>query len=237
MSKKEVTVKEETKTEVATVNMNEWGGVVVESKDFIMAKILLQQAMSAAVKERRANDGDYLNTLLDAVVSDAKGELNLLPFYCRQSYVIEKWNGKKFEFEKVIDYAGEQLPFESTIEGTRYKNTHVYEFFCMTEEGGLPVILPFKSTSHRTGKKLFNIMYLQNPSQGKTPAHNWITIGRSEASNGTDKYFVMEMALARQSTKDELDSCLTWIPVIKTTDFKVADEKPAPVATTEEKRF
>jgi len=236
MSKKEVAMKEETSAVVA-VNMNDWGDVVVEAKDLILPKILLQQAMSAAVKDRKANDGDYLNTLTDTVVSSKDGDVNVLPFFCRQTFTIEKWNGKKFEFFKNEPYAGEEKPFEETIEGTRYKNTHIYEFFCLLEEGGLPAIVPFKSTSHRTGKKLFNIMYMSNKQQGKTPAHNWITLGRSEASNGTDKYFVMEMALGRVSTVEEQNECKSWISTIKNTDFKTAEEKQAPQTTQEEKRF
>jgi hypothetical protein len=236
MSKKNEVV--ETKSnELATVNMNEWGDVVVEAKDLILPKILLQQAMSAAVKSRAANDGDYLNTLTDKVCSNDKGDVNVLPFFCRQSYTTEKWNGKKFEFFKSEPYTGEQKPFEEEIGGTRFRNMHIYEFFCLLEEGGLPAIVPFKSTSHRTGKKLFNIMYMQNPQQGKTPANNWITLGRSEDSKDGDKYFVMEMSLARQSTPEELKECLTWIKTIKTTEFKTAEEKPVTQTTPTEVRF
>lgn len=244
-----MTKKNETSTEVVTVQeaqlpvqsvqeiMSEWGDVVVESKDFIMAKVLLQQAMSESVKQRKANDGDYLNTLTDTVISDEKGEVKVLPFYCKQSYTIEKFNGKKFVFEKNVPYDGTQKPFEEDIMGSRYRNVHLYEFFCLLEEGGVPAIVPFKSTSHRTGKKLFNIMYVQNPSQNKIPANNWITLGKSEAENDGDKYFVMEFALGAPSTKEEQKECLKWIPIIKQSAFKVADEKPATQTEVKETRF
>lgn len=222
--------------EAAVYNANEWGDVVVEAKDLILPKILLQQALSESVKQRVARDGDYVNTLTGVVCSDDKGTVNVLPFYCRQSYIIEKFNGKKFEFLKVVpNVVGEQKPFEETVEGVRYKNSHQYEFFCMLEDGGTPAIVSFKSTSHKTGKQLFNIMYLQNPQQKKTPAHNWVTLGRKEQTNDMGTFWVMDIGIGKESKPEEVKECLTWISTIKQSDFKVAEEKPSTVTT--ETRF
>lgn len=234
MSKKnEVAVAQSTEVAVS-YNANEWGDVVVESKDLILPKILLQQALSEAVKQRVARDGDYLNTLTGTVCSNEGGNVHILPFYCKQSYVVEKWNGKKFEFLKVSPYVpGEQKPFEEVIGNEKFKNSHVYEFFCMTEEGGTPAIVSFKSTSHRSGKQLFNLMYLQNPQQKKTPAHNWIILGSKQETNDMGTFNVMTINVGRESTKEEIQDCLSWITTIKQSDFKVAEEKsPSPVAET-----
>jgi hypothetical protein len=232
MKKNEVTTAQSTEAAVV-YNANEWGDVVVESKDLILPKILLQQALSEAVKQRVARDGDYLNTLTGTVCSNEGGNVHILPFYCKQSYVIEKWNGKKFEFLKIApNIPGEQKPFEETIGTERFKNSHVYEFFCMTEEGGTPAIVSFRSTSHRAGKQLFNLMYLQNPQQKKTPAHNWIILGSKAETNDMGTFNVMTINIGRESTKEEISSCLGWITTIKQSDFKVADEK-APSTTTE----
>lgn len=234
MSKKELATTE-TKALTTVTDMSDWGDVVVEAKDLELPKVLLQQALSASVKERVALDGDYLNTLTGKVCSDKNGTVKVLPFFCRQSYIVDKYNGKKFEFFKSIPYqSGLILPFEEDIDGIRYRNTHVYEFFCMLEEGGTPAVVPFKSTSHRAGKQLFNLMYLQNPEQGKTPAHNWITLGRKEDQNKDgDKYFVMTIAVDRESVATEIESCKGWIKTIKQSSFKVVDERPMSEPVTE----
>jgi hypothetical protein len=238
MTKKNEVVAVGQKNEVASYNANEWGDVVVEAKDLILPKILLQQALSEAVKQRVARDGDYINTLLGAVCSNEKGIVNILPFYCRQSYIIEKFNGKKFEFLKVApNIVGEQKPFEETIEGVRYKNSHQYEFFCRLEEGGTPAIVSFKSTSHKTGKQLFNLMYLQNPQQKKTPAHNWITLGRKEQTNDMGTFWVMEIGVGKESNANEVSECLTWISTIRQSDFKVAEEQKPSTQQASESRF
>ena len=239
MSKNKELVTQEASKELTTVNMSEWGDVAVESKDFIMPKILLQQAMSEAVKSRVANDGDYFNTLTESVCSDDKGNVKVLPFFCKQSYTVDKWNGSKFVFDHVDPYIeGVARAFEETKEGVRYKVTHCYNFFCLLEEKGLPAIVPFKSTSNYEGKRLFNLMYISNPQQKKTPAHNWITLGRKqEVSKGGDKYFVMGIELDRESTIEELNECRTWVPIIKAANYKEADEKPETQQPITETRF
>lgn len=239
MSKKEV-AKVESGTEVAiSTNLADWGGIVVESKDFIMPKILLQQAMSEAVKTRVANDGDYLNTLTATVCSNEKGEVKILPFFCKQSYTVDKWNGSKFIYDHVDPYIeGVERKWEETVNGVRFKVTHSYNFFCLLEEKGLPAIVPFKSTSNYTGKRLFNLMYVNNPQQKKTPAHNWVTLCRKqEVSKDGDKYFVMDIELDRESTQEELKECLTWIPVIKASNYKEAEEAPSTQQPVTETRF
>lgn len=233
MSKKQELV-QATTTELTAVNMSDWGDVIVESKDLILPRILLQQALSESVKARIARDGDYLNTLTGEVCSNDKGIVMILPFYCRQNYIIEKWNGKKYEFHKVQPYVpGEALkPFEEEIAGDKFKNSHVYEFFCLTEGGGTPSIVSFKSTSHKTGKQLFNLMYLQNPQQKKTPAHNWIALGSKQETNDMGTFNVMTIAVDKQSTPEELTNCLSWISTIRQSEFKVAEES-SPSHTTE----
>jgi hypothetical protein len=239
MKKNEVTTAQSTEAAVV-YNANEWGDVVVEAKDLILPKILLQQALSEAVKQRVARDGDYLNTLTGAVCSNEGGNVHILPFYCKQSYVIEKWNGKKFEFLKIApNIPGEQKPFEETIGTERFKNSHVYEFFCLQESGGVPALISFKSTSHRAGKQLFNIMYefMLDPKNSirKTPADTWFILGSKAETNDMGTYNVMTVNVGRNSTKEEIDNCLKWMKTIKASDFKVADEKSP--STTTETRF
>lgn len=234
--KKEVAVTT-TETAVAVVNMSDWGDVVVESKDLILPKLLLQQALSEAVKSRSANDGDYLNTLSGETMK----EVAILPFFCNQHYVIDKFNGKKFEYLRRDPYkVGEVRQWEENTAEGRFKVTHVYQFSCLIKGSGTPVIIEFKSTSNKVGQKLFNLMYVQNPNSTppKTPAHNWITLGRKEeTSKDNDKYFVMTITVGEESTPEDIKECFKWIPIIKNAAFKAAEEKTSPSQATTETRF
>lgn len=221
-TKKEVTV-QESKTITTPVDMNEWGDVVVESKDLMLPRLMLQQAVSDMVKERLAKDGDYFNTLTNEIQS-VDGKIKVLPFYVRQYFRIEKYNGRKFEFDSIVPYDGKPRPFEEMIGADKFKNLHVYEYFCLTEEGGLPVSLGFKSTSHKTGKRLFNMMYIANKQLNKPPANNWIELGSTTQEKEGDKYKVIDYKTDRVATKEELTECLTWIKTIKETNVAIQEE-------------
>ena len=238
MSKKQDLVKAQSNEVVTQVNMSEWGDVVVESKDLLLPKILLLQAISEVVKQREGRDGDYYNTLLGEVCSNDKGEISILPFYCRQSYTVEKWNGKKFEFLRSDPHeVGEVRQYEVEDSTGRYKYLHNYEFFCMLENGGTPASVTFRSTSHKAGQQLFNLMYVQNYEKGRTPAHNWITLGRREQTNDMGTFWVMDIGMGRESVVEEVKECLKWITVIKKSAYKVKEEKPSAPSHTTETRF
>jgi len=224
----------ETSTEVIEYNPSEWGDVTLESKDLVLPRILIQHGTSESVKQKRAQEGDLLNMLTN---SNYGNTVQLLPFFKRELIVVEKWNGKKFEYLKSIPYEGKMLPFEQEIEGIRYKNSHVYEVFCLTKELGLPHIVPFKGTSNKIGKNLVTMMYAQNPAERLTPAGRWITYStKLESNKDGDSYYVANYSQDRLSTQNEVAECLKWVNVIKESNIAIEEVKEE-TATVESKRF
>ena len=233
--KKELKVNESTSIVVKEeVNMSEWGDVTIEQKDLVLPKILVQQSMSEAVKQKKAEEGELLNTLTDENLGTS---IELLPFFKRESVVIEKYNGKKFAFDKIIPYDGKSRPFEEEINGVRYKNSHQYEIFAITKDLGIPHILSFKGTSNKIGRQLVTLMYVSNPAESLTPAGKWITYGsKQEVSKDGDQYFVSAFTVSKKSTPEEVASCLKWIKVLKESSFEVSEEK-VQEPTIQETRF
>ena len=222
---KEVTKTEEKTTIPTTLNtQDDWGDVQVESKDLMLPRLVLQQSGSDLVKDDKAKAGDYISTLTSDVFSK-DGKVKLLPFLVKQYIRVEKKVGNKFQFHRLDSYNG-IIPNISEREegGNIVKDYHVYEFYCLTEEGGLPVVISFKSTSHKTGKRLFNQMYVANRSLYRSPAHNWIELFSSNQESNGNRYKIMDFKLAEESNKEELDECLSWIRTFKsTTVFTGAD--------------
>jgi hypothetical protein len=234
MTKKNELVINETSTEVAAYNASDWGDIGLETKDLVLPRILIQQATSEAVKTKKASDGDLLNTLTDEVLGTS---VEVLPFFKRESIVIEKWNGKKFEFLKIVPYEGKQKPFEEEIGGVRYKNSHMYEIFCLTKDMGLPHIIPFKGTSNKIGRNLLTMMYAQNIAEKLSPAGKWINYHTKQESNKDgDLYYVSAFAPTKRSSNTEVAECLKWIKVLKESNFQAAEEAQvsheAPFETT-----
>ena len=222
---KELTKTEENPTILTTLNtQDDWGDVQVESKDLMLPRLVLQQSGSDLVKDDKAKAGDYISTLTSDIYSK-DGKVKLLPFYARQYIRVEKKVGNKFQFHRLDPYTGD-IPSigERQEESETVKDYHVYEFFCLTEEGGLPVVISFKSTSHKTGKRLFNQMYIANKQLGRAPAHNWIELSSANQESNGNRYKIMDFKLAEESNKEELDECLSWIRTFKsTTVFTGAD--------------
>jgi hypothetical protein len=234
MSKKNELV--ETKnSEVVAVdyNANEWGDVTLEQKDLVLPKILLQQSISEAVKQKKMQDGEFLNTLTDENMGST---VELLPFYKRESIVVEKYNGKKFIFDSIHPYDGKMRPFEEEINGVRFKNSHLYEFFALTKELGLPHIIAFKGTSNKVGKQLSTLMYASNIAEKLTPAGKWINYtSKVETNKDGDMYHVSAFSPLKRSTQEEVKECLKWISVLKESKFEAAEE--APMTLVESNRF
>jgi hypothetical protein len=165
MSKKEVATVASTEVTVS-MEASAWGDVLVESKDLILPKILLQQAMSESVKQRTANDGDYLNTLTGEVVSDKDGGVEILPFFCRQSYTIEKWNGKKFEYFKSVPYVPRKqeekdgdkfyvMDFSLSTESTKEEIINCQSWISTIKQSTVQVVDEAPSTSTAANEKRF----------------------------------------------------------------------------------
>lgn len=235
-AKKEVVTA--TSTQVSTqveYNANDWGDITLEQKDLVLPKILIQHATSESVKTRKMAEGELLNTLTNENLGT---EVDVLPFFKREHISVEKWNGKRFEFFKTESYTGKMKPFEEEIEGVRYKNSHVYEIFCLTKDLGLPVIIPFKGTSNKIGKNLVTLMYVQNIAEKLTPAGRWITYTtKQETNKDGDIYSVARFSPGKVSSKEEVAECLKWIPVLKESDFVAAEESVSTEPAFETTRF
>lgn len=213
--------------EVTTVSNeilnSDWGDVVIESKDLVLPKLIIQQAMSDAVKAKTAQEGDIVNTLTSENVGT---EIELIPFYKTEQIVIEKWNGKKFVFYKIIPYEGKTLPFEEEIDGVRYKNSNMYNIFCLTKDLIIPHILSFKGTSYKTGKQLVSMMYISNKAEGLSPAGKAINFtSKPETSKGGDTYVVAAFTVKERTTQEQQQECLKWIKTLRTTNFATHEEK------------
>lgn len=236
MSKKnEITVSESTTLVTQEYSSSDWGDVAVESKDLVLPRILVQQSMSEAVKQKTAEEGDLVNTLTNQNYGKS---IDLLPFYKTESIVVEKWSGRKFEFHSVVDYDGKQRPFEEEIEGVRYKNSHQYLIYCLTGLDSIPHALSFKGTSNKVGKQLVTLMYIANKAEKLPPPGKWVTFaGKTETSKAGDMYQVSSFTPSKRATQEEIQACLKWIGVLKDSNIVTAEESPSHNEEIKETRF
>lgn len=226
-------VKQETSTEVSTT-LADWGDVEVSSDDLVLPKILLMQGLSELVAQGNAKMGDIVNSLTGVVLGDEKKPVKILPFYCRKSWVIEKWDGSKFQYDRILPDIGEKLPYDEEINGVKYKNSHQYEFFILTEDMSIPHILSFRGTSHKMGKQLYTQMYVINRSIGKTPAGFWLDLSCTRDKNDKGTFMVWNFKPSTPSLPEHQAECINWVNVVKNS---VTKPEPTHIAVKESAVF
>lgn len=223
-----VVVTQEAALPVAQAHDSDFDGVEVESKDLVLAKVLLMQGISTAVAERKANIGDFLNSLTNEVIGVAGNKpLRILPFHVKKSYVVEKYNGSKYVYSHVVPDNAD-LPREFELNGTKYRNMHQYEFFCMLEGSSMPMVVNFRSTSHMAGKQLFNYMYLvQRAAKPQQPPFgNWIMLDGKSQKNDQGTFMVWTTSPDRTSTEEERNECRAWKAKVMTANVQSDPVEP-----------
>lgn len=222
---KELTVAATTEVPTIIEDMNEWGDVSVTSKDMVIDKALLMQGTSGLVSDGEAKVGDVM--LGGVKVADYEKKFKLLPFLCKKEYVVSVKKDGQWKFDHTEEIKGEfTRAYEENKFGNDYKNEAQYSFYCLTEDGGMPIVISFKGKSIRTGKGLFTQMYVQNKVQRppRIPAHNWILVGAKKEKNDKGPYAVWTLALDSISTGEQRNDCITWIRSINTNGVKVQED-------------
>lgn len=223
----EITAITGTSVPSALVDMGEWGDVQVSSKDVTISKVLLMQGTSALVSDGKAKVGDVLLNSSGEVVADYEKKLKLLPFLCKKEYVVSIKKDGQWKFDHTEEVKGEfTKAYEETRYGSDFKNEEQYSFYCLLEDGGMPVVISFKGKSVKTGRSLFTQMYVQNQVQTppRVPAHNWITVNSKKEKNDKGPYAVWTVNLDAVSSKEDRDTCLTWIRTINTQVVKIHED-------------
>lgn len=237
MSKKNELV--ETKNEVVAVaesfDSDDWSAFTVEQKDFVWQRVLVQQAMSDSVKAKTAEEGDILNL----TTGENYGEsVELLPIFKTEQIIVEKYNGKKFEYLRTDEYTGKMPAWNEEINSVRYKNSHQYTFFCLTKDLSIPITISLKGTSNKIGKNLVTMMGTENPALKLPPFGRWIKFfSKDESNKDGDTYKVAAFSTIRRITPEEFEQGKKWFLFFKENAPRVMQEEPIVTQEATSTRF
>jgi hypothetical protein len=209
--------------EVVDFNMDAWGSQFTAS-DVVFPRLLVAQSLSKFVEQEVCKVGDIVNTLTKEVLGGYTKPVKILPFYMTKQWVTLVKNGGGFK--SITPDKGQVLPFEGELNGEVVNNYHQYTFFCMVEGSELPAMLSLKSTAHKTAKELAMFMYQIQAQARRCPAANWIELKTIKATGKTNgkSYAGITFSTDRDSTREELNSCLNWIKTINATNIVYEDD-------------
>jgi len=234
---KELTKKES--TEVATVDLSAWGEVETSSRDMQLPKILVTQGLSQLAIEGLAKIGDLMNSMTREKVGDTKQAFKFLPFHCERVFYVSKFVGGAWKFHTITPVTPSNIntEYETIIDGVKYKSEFTQNFYCMTEEMSLPIVIAFKGQSSRGGKNLFTQMFMANRALGLAPCDKWFDLTVSVEKNDKGSFAVINPIPAAKATSEQQENCLTWLKTIRSSKVQVVDEEVRLADSEEFTRF
>jgi len=234
---KELTKKEA--TEVATVDLSAWGEVETSSRDMQLPKLLVSQGLSKLVIEGLSKIGDLVNSMTLEKIGDTKTPYKFLPFHCERIFYVSKFVDGSYKFHSIeaVTPQNTNALYEIVKDGVKYKWEYVMNFYCMTEEMSLPIVVAFKGQSARGGKNLFTTMYVSNRALGLAPCNTWMNLTSTVEKNAKGSFAVINPTPGEKSTQEHQLECLKWLKVIKETKPTVVDEEVRLADSEEFTRF
>lgn len=103
----------------------------IVTKDLQIPRILLSQAMSDRVKEKKCASGDFIITQGDRILAKEGEDLKLIPIKMRAVWVNYDMSTKRGEFKGVgpRTNANSNLPWEYELDGVPFKRVQAVEVF------------------------------------------------------------------------------------------------------------
>jgi len=128
---KQEVMKQENNTVVAVPQPQQREFDEIVTKDLQIPRILLSQAMSDRVKEKKCQSGDFILTQGDRILAKEGEELKLIPIKMRAVWVNYDMTTKRGEFKGVEPRtnANSSLPWQYEFNGKPYKRVQAVEVF------------------------------------------------------------------------------------------------------------
>jgi len=210
MSKKELAKRES--TEVAETTLDAWGDDVhVSSQDILISKILPMQGLSKLVADRKAQIGEYRDSVTGELLGSIDKPMAFVPVHVEKFWIVSKEINGKMEYQTMepMTRENEGRKWEVHIDGVKHRNDYNYRYYVLRPEdikdgNPIPYILQFRRASVKGGKKLFTQMFIRNKQVGKIPAAYVMNLEGKMTTNDFGTFVTIDVAVNREATKDEM---------------------------------
>lgn len=227
---KELAKKEDVKNLPAFMTES-WGTEDLDSSDIVIPRLLLTQAMSKVVAAGKANPGEIVNSVTGERLAGKQEQLELILIDTFKNWIItnKPKGGNKFEYQEVVSWkdGNPSWPFEtvnadgSTTRRYQQINFYVLDAARLSDAGALPLLLTFRSSSYKTGKKVST--FGANAKLYKKPlGYKIVKLGSVSETNDMGTFNVFTAELGRTTTQEELEKAYNWYKVVRSGQAKVA---------------
>jgi hypothetical protein len=228
-----MTVAGQTSTELAVYSDQDlaaWGGNELSSKDIVIPSLLLLQSNSEFVKVNKGKGGEFF----DSVSEESLGsKLVVVPFHMEKTWTVEKYNGKKWEWDHTekMTPENENAPYEFEVGADKFRNKYTYRFYVLVDGHVLPFSLKLKGASKKTGGNISTEMYVKNAMKQLPPAaFQFELTSELEKNDEGDSYFVVKAKVGPRTPYEKVMDALNWFKTLR-------DDKRTVVVADDNKDF
>ncbi len=212
--------------------------VVTDTKDIVIPRVLLMQGTSDLVGKQKALQGDIIDSVSSEVLGKPGKGVEVIPIkQLDKVWSIEKWNGRKFEYERTDPWdetVRDQLEFMEGSDKLR-RNARLSFYVLLARDcksNHLPYMVSFQRTGYSAGKNIASffseaLFAFKNGDRNSIPMAQVFELGCRMDSGDLGPYYVFECKRARVSTPEELEKAKYWFGFLKTKSYKVDEDKPA----------
>lgn len=217
---KEVTKQEASKAVAAPMS----GGFFSQptAEDIIIPKILPLHYMSEKVKDKsiEAAAGDLRDTLSNEKFGDTDTPCEFIPIGIKKAWTIHKKAGN--EFVEKVPWTPANAHWERE-EGDiiRYLTYEVYVLIPKKiDEGGLPYVLSFRSTSIQAGKMLASKQF-ELAQKGLMLCDYVFSLSVKETSNDKGDFFVQKVTPKAKTNATQKAEAMKWLDIMSNSHASV----------------
>lgn len=219
--KKEVAKQESTEV-VEVPQMSDWGEVEVDASNILIPKVLLMQGLSEMVADEKAKIGDMLYSLDDKIIGGTEKPLEFIPFHIDMIWIV-KHDGE-FHHIEPQNAANKNLQWEELVNGVQVQNVLCMNVYAiLANDLSMPVIIPFKSTSLKAGKKVTTQMYFTNKTANMIPPAITMELSSTKTKNDKGTFAVLDTKAKRASSKEEIAAAFKWFKAVNAGETKADD--------------
>lgn len=225
-----------TKKEAAPLTMFQADDTTVDfdTSDILIPKILLMQGLSQLVSEGKAAQGDMVNSVTNEVLGNKTKGVTFAPITTFKTMTVMRNKDGKYVFDHAEPWSAKHVSYswEVVENGQTYRNYPTLNFYVMLEEdlkkeSAMPVLLAFRSTSLKAGKKVINY-FAQAADIGKKPCAAMLTLMCNIVKNEKGIFHVFDIKFEKETPANYGPKILRWEKLLKTAKVVVdtsGDEK------------
>lgn len=232
---------QQAQSNLPAMDMAAWGAPApMTAQDLILAKILPMQMMSKKVIDQQAAFGEYRDSINNQKMGDFTQEMEFIPFHMEKTFVEFEVQGNKKVYKRIVPIISdatnpaynEEAPYEETVNGVKISRDRMLSFYVLpaaqinpelasTGGGVVPMIIGFRRTSLRGGKKVATQMYVTNAAARKAPAASVMSLQAVKTTNDHGTFVVQDAKYKRDATPEELKAAFYWFQQVRKGGTKV----------------